>query len=259
MKKLFLLTILTAFAMHTMAQQVKYSVKGTYADNGKKIYLVDKLTDRNIDSAVVVKGKFSFKGKAEKNAFMGIEAANKKWTTIFFNDGKPIVVNVNDSTLKGSLLNERLTKYDLEGEAPNKKFSEKVSTMTQEEIMAHEKELMDELNNVMDGQIAHANKIFKEESHTLIPLAFAELYFYDNGLEAYDDLVKEQVVFANHPYLKKARDEIAKAMQQEDNEKTAFVGQPFTDLEMADPDGKMHKLSETVGEGKWVLVDFWAS
>ena len=28
---------------------------------------------------------------------------------------------------------------------------------------------------------------------------------------------------------------------------------------MADPDGKMHKISELVGEGKYVLVDFWAS
>lgn len=26
-----------------------------------------------------------------------------------------------------------------------------------------------------------------------------------------------------------------------------------------DPDGKSHKLSEYVGQGEWVLVDFWAS
>ena len=259
MKKTFLLTLLAMFAMHIMAQQVKYSVKGTYADNGKKIYLVDKLTDRNIDSAVVVKGKFSLKGKAEKDAFMGIKAANKKWTTVFFNDGKPIVVNVNDSTLKGSPLNERLTKYDVEAETPNRLFSEKVSTMTRDEVLAHDKELMDEINKVLDGQIANANKLFQTERHSLIPLAFAELYFYDNGVEAYDELVKEQVLFANHPYLRRARDEVAKMTQPQDNEKSAFVGQPFTDLEMADPDGKMHKLSESVGAGKWVLVDFWAS
>ena len=41
--------------------------------------------------------------------------------------------------------------------------------------------------------------------------------------------------------------------------KKAFIGQQFIDLEMADPDGKMHKISELVGEGHWVLVDFWAS
>ena len=39
----------------------------------------------------------------------------------------------------------------------------------------------------------------------------------------------------------------------------AYVGKQFTDLEEADTDGNMHKLSEYVGKGKWVLVDFWAS
>ena len=28
---------------------------------------------------------------------------------------------------------------------------------------------------------------------------------------------------------------------------------------MADPNGKMHKISELMAEGKYVLVDFWAS
>ena len=39
----------------------------------------------------------------------------------------------------------------------------------------------------------------------------------------------------------------------------SFVGEKFRDLEEADKDGTMHKLSEYVGKGKWVLVDFWAS
>ncbi|MBQ2102306.1 MAG: redoxin domain-containing protein [Bacteroidales bacterium] len=37
------------------------------------------------------------------------------------------------------------------------------------------------------------------------------------------------------------------------------VGEKFLDLEEPDADGKIHKLSEYVGRGKWVLVDFWAS
>ena len=81
----------------------------------------------------------------------------------------------------------------------------------------------------------------------------------DNGVEAYDELVKEQVVFANHPYLKKIRDDVEKLFKPKDDPKMDFIGQQYTDLEMADPDGKMHKLSEVVGEGHWVLVDFWAS
>ena len=51
--------------MPSVAQQVNYSVSGTYTDNGKKIYLIDKLTDKAIDSTVVANGKFAFSGTAE--------------------------------------------------------------------------------------------------------------------------------------------------------------------------------------------------
>ena len=252
MKKGLLLTVLMAVVLPFSAQQVKYSVSGTYAQDGNKVYLMDKLTEKDIDSVVVADGKFTFTGSAAQNALMAIRTEKNNWNTVFFNDGTPVTVNVKDSTLKGSALNERLTKLDVELDAPRRAFRAKVSKMSEDEIM-------DEMNKMMDGQIAFANKIFKEERNTLIPVAFAELYFYDNGVEASDDLVKEQVVFANHPYLKKARDEVAETLKPEDSPKTAFIGQQFIDLEMADPDGKMHKISELVGEGKWVLVDFWAS
>ncbi|MBQ2165259.1 MAG: DUF4369 domain-containing protein, partial [Bacteroidaceae bacterium] len=183
MKKLFLWAVLVTAAMPSMAQKVKYSVSGTYANNGEKVYLIDKLTDAAIDSMVVSGGKFSFNGTAEKDAIMGVRAEQKEWTTIFFNDGTPVVVNVNDSTLKGSPLNERLTKYDIEQDIPSRAFRAKVSKLSEAEIAAQAEELMAEINKRLDGQIAFANKMFKEERNSLIPLAFAELYFFDNGVE----------------------------------------------------------------------------
>ena len=259
MRKVIFLAAFMAAAVSSMAQQVKYSISGTYNDDGKKVYLIDKLTENAIDSFVVASGKFSFKGSAEKDAFLGVKAENQNWSIVFFNDGTPVSVNVNDSTLKGSPLNERMVKYDIELDTPMRNLRAKISKMPQSEIEAHGEEIMTEMNKVLDEQIAFANKVFKEESNSLIPLLFSQLYFYDNGVEEYDELVKKQLPFSNHPYLKKARDEVAEVMKPEEGPKTAFIGQQFTDLEMADPDGKMHKLSDLVGEGKWLLVDFWAS
>ena len=239
--------------------QVKFDISGTYDDNGKKVYLIDQLTDKAIDSVVVADGKFSFTGTADKDALMAVRAANRRWATEFFNDGTPVTININDSTLTGSPLNERLTQLEIEQNAPMRMMSEKTAKMSREEMMAHQDELMDEMNKAIGSMTAFANKVFKEERNSLIPVAFAGYYFVDNGVEAYDELVKEQVVFANHPYLKKTRDDVETMMKPKDSPKTAFIGQQFTDLEMADPDGKMHKISELVGEGKWVLVDFWAS
>ena len=259
MKRAFLLAALVAATVPSVAQQVDYSVSGTCADNGKKIYLIDQLAGKTVDSTVVVNGHFTLSGTAEKDALLALNAEGRQWLTPFFNDGIPVAINVNDSTLKGSPLNERLTKYDVEADIPSRAIKAKLSTMTQAEIQAHVDELRAEIVKVQDEQVAFANKIFQDERNSLIPVAFAQMYFYDNGVEAYDKLVAEQVAFANHPYLKKARDEVAAVMQPEDNAKTAFIGQQFTDIEMADPDGTMHKVSELVGEGKWVLVDFWAS
>lgn len=237
----------------------KYAVSGTYAANGKMVYLKDELTEKNIDSTLVAAGKFSFTGTADKDALMAVKTKQGNLAMEFFNDGTPVIVNFNDSTLKGSPLNERLAKLNHEMEIPQRRIEAKMANMTEAEIEAHGDELMDEMNKMIDSMQAFANKVFKEERNSLIPVAFSSFYFFDNGVEAYDELVKEGVVFANHPYLKKSRDYIESILKPKDSSKTAFIGQQYTDLEMADPDGKMHKISELVGEGKYVLVDFWAS
>ena len=258
MKKVFILATFIIAAMHSMAQ-VKYAVSGTFAENGKTVYLLDQLTDKAIDSTVVADGKFLFTGTAAQDALLAVQAKKKNWMTQFFNDGTPVIINLNDSTLKGSPLNERLTKLVVEMDLPRRQMNKKTANMNQADIKAHQDELMDEINNMISAELAFANKVFKEERNSLIPVAFSGYYFLDQGVEAYDELVKEGVAFANHPYLKYTRDEVEAALKPKDSPKMAFIGQQYTDLEMADPDGKMHKISELVGEGKYVLVDFWAS
>ena len=258
MTKVFVLAALAIAAVSSMAQ-VKYSVSGTYAENGKKVYLKDELTEKNIDSTLVAEGKFSFTGTADKDALMAVKTKGRSWTTQFFNDGTPVTINLNDSTLKGSQQNERLAKINYEMEQPRKRFAAKVGNLTEADIEARADELSEEMNKMIKELTTRAISTFKENRNSLIPVAFAGYYFFENGVETYDQLVKEGVVFANHPYLKKMRDEVEEATKPKDGEKTAFIGQQFTDLEMADPDGKMHKISELVGEGKYVLVDFWAS
>ena len=258
MKKNLISAAFAIAALPSMAQ-VKYDISGTLADNGKLIYLIDELSEKKIDSTVVANGKFSFAGTADKDALMAVRARSSSWTTEFFNDGTPVIINLNDSTLKGSQQNERLTKINYEMEQPRKRFAAKAANLTREEIEARTSELSDEMNKMIKELTTRANNTFKEDRNSLIPVAFAGYYFYENGVEAYDALVKEGVVFANHPYLKKMRDEVEEMTKPKDGDKTAFIGQQYTDLEMADPDGKMHKLSELVGEGKYVLVDFWAS
>ena len=258
MKKVFFLAAFIFAVVPSMAQ-VKYTVNGTSAENGKKIYLIDKLTAKAIDSTVVAGSKFSFTGTADQDALMSVKAETKSWEMQFFNDGTSVIINLSDSTLQGSQQNERLAKLNIQMDLPQKRFSDKTARMSKAEIEAHADELSDEMNQMLNEMKAIALKAFDEERHSLIPVAFAGFYFLENGVEAYDELVQQKAVFAGHPYLKKMRDEVEALTMPADSQKRDFIGQPYTDLEMADPDGKMHKISELVGEGKYVLVDFWAS
>ena len=258
MKKVLVISAFVIAAVPSMAQ-VQFDISGVSAANGKTVYLIDELTEKKIDSVVVADGKFAFSGTADKDALMAVRARSSRWTTQFFNDGTPVIINLNDSTLKGSPQNERLTKINYEMELPRKQFAAKVANLTREEMEARADELSDDMNKMLTELTTRANRAFNEERNSLMPVAFAGYYFLENGVEAYDELVKQQVAFVGHPYLKKMRDEVEEETKPKDSSKTAFIGQQYTDLEMADPDGKMHKISELVGEGKYVLVDFWAS
>ena len=52
------------------------------------------------------------------------------------------------------------------------------------------------------------------------------------------------------------------AMNGEDDDEDpmeVMVGKQFVDLRLNDFAGQPHQLSEYIGKGKWVLIDFWAS
>ena len=102
----------------------------------------------------------------------------------------------------------------------------------------------------------------EENMDNLLPVAFAKQVVRLNGVDKFREILQGDSPFARHPYvqdlMKKIDEEEAemKAMQERAQ---AVVGQKFQDLEEPDPDGNVHKLSEYLGRGNWVLVDFWAS
>ena len=111
-----------------------------------------------------------------------------------------------------------------------------------------------------------------ENKDNLIPVAFVEslpslVSAADNWNKEAGENKLEELLTANprvaaHPVVVnlKARMAAADAARKARAERQAtVVGKKFLDFEGPDPDGNMHKLSEFVGKGKWVLVDFWAS
>ena len=258
MKKNLIIAALMLAVLPTEAQQVKYTINGISKDNGKTVVLRDRRTNQIVDSAVVANGKFSMTGNAEKDAYMGVSVKDASWFTMFFNDGTPVIINLNDSTLKGSPLNERLTRYDIEINAPYSNYMMKVQSMSEEEREKKKLELAGGLMIAVMKMMEGVEKVFKEERETLIPVAFIDDYQLVLGQEKFDSVIATKPAWINHPIAKSQVEYFAQQKAVE-AKKNAYVGKQFTDLEEADADGKMHKLSEYVGKGKWVLVDFWAS
>ena len=247
-----------AASLLAKAQEVKYTVNGISKNNGSTISLYDRTTMQQLGTTTVADGKFSFNGTAEKNALMAVGDTSMGWMTLFFNDGTPVIVNINDSTLKGSPVNERLVAYDVAANAPIGNLQQKIENMSDEERDKKQSEITGALIIAMMKMTEQVEKIFKEENDNMIPAAFITEYQQLFGKAKLDSILNTKPVWASHPTVQRqvAEWEYQKAQEEKKN---AYIGQQFTDLEEEDVDGNMHKLSEYVGKGKWVLVDFWAS
>ena len=66
------------------------------------------------------------------------------------------------------------------------------------------------------------------------------------------EIINPDVAYFNHPLM-------ARPKKLMEGLKKRSAGTMFSDLVMNDTEGKERKLSEWVGKGNYVLVDFWAS
>ena len=268
MKRLSILVLAVA-AMGAIAcsgDKVGYSVKGTGASQeGAAVYLIDQISAVPIDSAVVADGAFAMKGKADKDALLAVSIDGLGWNFLLFNDGKPVTVNVADSTVTGSALNNKLTECDKANTKANAELSAFVSAFTslpKEEQQARMESWLPEYRATQLKYVDWYLNMIEENKDNLVPVAFIDQVPSMAGEDKFNELLASGAAFAQHPYVlnykEKREASLAKAKAAEENKK-AIIGQKFLDLEEADPQGQMHKLSEYVGKGKWVLVDFWAS
>ena len=89
----FLLALAAAGALACSTDEAKYVVTGSDSPaDGSTVYIVDQISMTPIDSAVVSGGAFRMKGKAPKDAFLAVSVDGTDFP--FFNDGKPVRVNL---------------------------------------------------------------------------------------------------------------------------------------------------------------------
>ena len=233
MKKIIIALLAVMATVGCAKNTAKYAIKGSGLEDGATVQLIDQLTDEPINTAVVNGGVFEMNGEAAKDAFLSI------------------------STERNLKLAECDTKTDvLLNEYQD--FVRGLMQLPEEEVEAKMPEYRAWIGKLSDCFLG----VFAENQDNFVPVAFVEQIRSLAGPEKLDSLMASGAKFATHPYvveLKRKMDEAEAREKEAEEKKQAIVGQKFLDLEEADPDGNMHKLSEYVGQGKWVLVDFWAS
>ena len=263
MKKIsiLLLAAVAAVALSCTGKDVKYDIKGAAPEDGGLVRLVDAISSEVLDSAFVADGVFQMAGKAPKEAFLNLTAEGSTWTFPLINDGKPIEVDFAGHKLDGSDLNDKISECDAKTDAMMAEYNAFVNelmSLPKEEVQAKMPEYeawYEKLGECFLG-------VVEENMDNLVPVPFIRNVISLCGSEKLDELMESGAPFTKHPYvldLKRRIDESQARQKEAEEKKQAIIGQKFLDLEEPDVDGNPHKLSEYVGQGKWVLVDFWAS
>ena len=268
MKKLciILLTLAAMGAPACTGNQVKYDVTGQNApEDGAVVYLLDRISSAPIDSAVVADGAFKMTGKAGKDDFLAVNIDGEDWFFLMFNDGTPVQIDVAEKTVTGSDLNNTLTACDLKNTEAYGEYNDFIQAflaLPKEEQAAQEAEFIQQYQAKIQEYADCVMGIIEDNKDNLVPVAFISYVPSLAGEEKFEELMASDAPFASHPYAldyKRKVDESKAKLDDAEQRKQEIVGQHFLDLEEQDPDGVTHKLSEYVGQGRWVLIDFWAA
>lgn len=113
-------------------------------------------------------------------------------------------------------------------------------------------EIMSKADSLDNVQKTTALEIARKFKDTKFPAKYVAKIMYDVEFDELKELCDPNTGYYNEP-------EMAKPKQLFESYKLRQPGSMYKDLTMQDLNGKQLKLSDWVGKGKYVLVDFWAS
>ena len=113
-------------------------------------------------------------------------------------------------------------------------------------------EIMGKADSLYNVQKTTALEIARKFKDTKFPAKYVAKIMYDVEFDELKELCDPNTGYYNEP-------EMAKPKQLFESYKLRQPGSMYKDLTMQDLNGKQVKLSDWVGKGKYVLVDFWAS
>ena len=264
MKKLTYLVIATA-ALGMVActgNKAGYVVTGTVegAADGDTVYL-QEATGRNLtklDTAVISKGTFTFKGTQDSavNRYVTCEVNGTPLMVDFFLENGKINVTLgkDDDSVTGTANNDAYQELRAKINDISKKMNAIYEAMGDSTLSDEQKEAKQKEGADLQEQYENAVKEAVQKNITNPVGVFLFKQTFYNNSTAENEALLQQI-----PANLQNDEAIARIKELTDKQKKTAVGTLFVDFEMQTPEGKTVKLSDYVGKGKVVLVDFWAS
>ena len=247
--------LLALVSLTSAAQQERaYNISGIVPEGVEKVYLYknEGLSSRvYLDSANVVNGKFAMKGSQPAFELVSVDNTGMHNIT-FFVDGEPMTVDFANDTLSASPLNKKFLGYMASDKAFVDNFYRlwKASKKAGSEAEKREIERQIAANNEASNE--QARRIIQENRDNVIAAYYLNSV---SGFMDYEELsaaIDSTAYYFNHPLMNEAKQRLQVLQLRQ-------VGKPIVNLALTAPDGKSHQLSEWCGQGKYVLIDFWAS
>lgn len=226
---------------------------------GKRVF-VGRTDSAVCDTLIVMGGSFSHMLPMDTTVLYQIDVEDNDYGRIFFvAEGGDVVFTPKESgegfQIRGGRLNSELrTMLKTAAEMDNSQAKEamlnlKDSTLTDEEKKEVTRRQASEFR--AKTKAFYTGYLARNPNNALGMLAFSRLEYKDEDefLAAYE--VQSDVV--KQGYAQRTRYEMIH------NKRKTQEGMPYCDFDIQTIDGETVKFSEFVEEGKYLLVDFWAS
>lgn len=269
MKKYFPLAA-CALMFAACSQKPGYEITGKVANadlNGKYVYLYTYGSkEAPLDSALVENGAFTFKGSKDMPSLSSIrfapEVVEKQRAPM--GDNSPFSVNfVLENGMINILLDSISTATGTSENDDHTAFQTNVRN-----LRLGMNNLKEDFKSKDTAIVNAAERKYEEIDRKITEVVVNYILNHQNKQTAaknlYDfryniDEDQQNKIIDQSDSTFKSVAGISDMIKHLNTLKTVAVGRPFVNFEMAGPDGKMHQLSEYVGNGKVTLIDFWAS
>lgn len=256
MKKILFATTLLCAGLSVSAQS-NYVINGTTdkAKDGQTVYL--SLAEGSwtpVDSTTVAQGKFTFKGTQQKPSFATI-GIGRSGINVILEPGDIAVAIGENAGIGGTPMNDKFQTY----QNKLKEFTPQYKALGAEykTIQKEDKAKMEAWEVKYEALQKQEDAAQKECIMANTDNIIGSFYLAKAERTLTSDEIDQIVAKASPEF--KASGYTQKVINHQIAVKRGNIGVRFTDITLKDIKGQKIALSDYVGKGKYVLIDFWAS